>query len=206
MFDAIVGFLSVVMVLFILVAIVDCAVKMWPVKLFVDERAARQRVFEELQFQVAQSEATVAERDKTLSFLLGENQDLRVQIEDHKEEIQRLEYLVDLEEQLVAERNKTIDGLIVQVEGLKEKYRVHRMELWSRYDKISKLLARNKELNAQVEGLKYSIKTRGGQVPDLNAAWHMTDKPLDVKQKYLLDDTPLDDSGSGVIDSHPYGE
>jgi len=27
-----------------------------------------------------------------------------------------------------------------------------------------------------------------------------------VKQKYLLDDTPLDDNGSGVIDSQPDGE
>lgn len=75
-----------------------------------------------------------------------------------------------------------------------------------RDEKIDKLVARTNELNTQIDGLKYSIKTRGGQVPDLNTAWHMKETPVDVKQKYLLDDTPLDDSGSGVIDSRPYGE
>jgi hypothetical protein len=54
--------------------------------------------------------------------------------------------------------------------------------------------------------LELNVETRGGQSLDLNTAWHMTDKPLDVKQKYLLDDTPLDDDGSGVVDLKPYGE
>lgn len=73
-----------------------------------------------------------------------------------------------------------------------------------RDEKIDKLVSRTNELNSQIDGLKYS--TRGGQSPDLNTAWHMKEKQVDVKQKYLLDDTPLDDSGSGVIDSQPYGE
>jgi hypothetical protein len=34
----------------------------------------------------------------------------------------------------------------------------------------------------------------------------MKETPVDTKQKYLLDDTPLDENGSGVIDSQPYGE
>ena len=75
-----------------------------------------------------------------------------------------------------------------------------------RDEKIDKLVARTNELNSQIDGLKYSIKTRGGQVPDLNTAWHMKETPVAVKQKYLLDDTPLDENGSGVIDSQPYGE
>ena len=70
-----------------------------------------------------------------------------------------------------------------------------------RDEKLDKLVARDNELISYIDGLKYSIKTRGGQVPDLNAAWHTKEKPVDVKQKYLLDDTPLDDNGSGVIDS-----
>lgn len=75
-----------------------------------------------------------------------------------------------------------------------------------RDEKIDKLVARTNELNAQIDGLKYKFETRGGQSPDLNTAWHMKETPVDTKQKYLLDDTPLDDSGSGVIDSQPYGE
>ena len=71
---------------------------------------------------------------------------------------------------------------------------------------IDNFVARTNELNAQIDGLNYNIKTRGGQSPDLNTAWHMKETPVAVKQKYLLDDTPLDDSGSGVIDSQPYGE
>ena len=71
---------------------------------------------------------------------------------------------------------------------------------------IDNFVARTNELNSQIDGLKYSIKTRGGQSPDLNTAWHMKETPVAVKQKYLLDDTPLDDSGSGVIDFQPYGE
>lgn len=75
-----------------------------------------------------------------------------------------------------------------------------------RDEKIDNLVARTNELNAQIDGLKYKFETRGGQSPDLNTAWHMKETPVDTKQKYLLDDTPLDDSGSGVIDSQPYGE
>ena len=75
-----------------------------------------------------------------------------------------------------------------------------------RDEKIDKLVARTNELNAQIDGLKYKFETRGGQSPDLNTAWHMKETPVDTKQKYLLDDTPLDDSGSGVRDSRPYGE
>jgi chromosome segregation ATPase len=210
-------------------------------------------------------EATVSDRDKTLSSLLSETQNLRGLIEGHKEKIQRLEYLVDLEEQTVVERDKTIDELnamtlqrdrLLEVIKLRDETIVNReheisahnaehfrlsetlestastcraigkkvtaitdklrcvaiekdrllAELKSRDDKLSRLIARNRELIAQVDGLKYSTKTRGGHVPDLNTAWHMKGNPLDVKQKYLLDDTPLDDNGSGVIDSQPYGE
>lgn len=75
-----------------------------------------------------------------------------------------------------------------------------------RDEKIDKLVSRTNELNAQIDGLKYKFETRGGQVPDLNTAWHMKETPVAVKQKYILDDTPLDENGSGVIDSQPYGE
>lgn len=71
---------------------------------------------------------------------------------------------------------------------------------------IDDFVARTNELNAQIDGLNCNIKTRGGQVPDLNTAWHMKETPVAVKQEYLLDDTPLDENGSGVIDSQPYGE
>jgi predicted RNase H-like nuclease (RuvC/YqgF family) len=178
MFDAIVGVLSVFMILLIVVATVDCVVKMWPVKPFVDESTNRQRVSQGFSFQIAQLEATVSDRDKPLSALLSETQSLRGLIEGHKQTI------AELREQSIrsTEHNNALRH---------ENTKLHR--------KLDTLRKAFRELELNVE-------TRGGQVPDLNTAWHMTDKPLDVKQKYLLDDTPLDDDGSGVVDSKPYGE
>ena len=134
--------------------------------------------------------------------------------------LQRLQEVYACEQNAVAERDETIDGLIARIEereqtianGKKIIAELRERSIRST-ERIQLLTYRNGELDRILNALRkdfreleLNVETRGGQVPDLNTAWHMTVKPVDVKQKYLLDDTPLDDSGSGVIDSQPYGE
>jgi len=114
-------------------------------------------------------------------------------------EVQRLQGFIQGHEQTIADGTKIIAELREQSIRSTEHNNSLRHE--------------NTELRRQLDTLRkafreldQNVQTRGGQVPDLNTAWHMKGKPLDVKQKYLLDDTPLDDNGSGVIDSQPDGE
>ena len=185
MFDAIVGVLSVFMILLIVVATVDCVVKIWPVKPFVDESTNRQRVSQGFSFQIKQLKATVSDRYKTVSSLLNETHSLRGFIEGH--------------EQTIADGTKIIAELREQSIRSTEHNNSLRHENAKLYRQLDALRKAFREIELNVE-------TRGGQVPDLNTAWHMRGYSLDVKQKYLLDDTPLDDNDSGVIDSQPYGE
>jgi FtsZ-binding cell division protein ZapB len=217
MFDVIVGVLLVFMILRIVVATVDCVVKMWPVKPFVDERTARQRVSQDFSFQVEQLQATVADRDKTLSCLLNEVQELRefknvqykeradanellsMEVADLAEMNCRLQHHKQEHEQTIADGKKIIDEL--RERSIRSTERIQ--FLTYRNGELDRIL---NALRKDFRDLELNVETRGGQVPDLNTAWHMIGKPVDEKQKYLLDDTPLDDSGSGVIDSKPYGE
>ena len=114
-------------------------------------------------------------------------------------EVQRLQGFIQGHEQTIADGTKIIAELREQSIRSTEHNNSLRHENTELYRQLDVLRKAFRELELNVE-------TRGGQVPDLNTAWHMTDKPLDVKQKYLLDDTPLDDDGSGVVDSNPYGE
>jgi len=141
-------------------------------------------------------------------------------IESKRYHLQRLQEVYACEQKAVAERDETIDGLIARIEeheqtiadGKKIIAELRQQSIRST-ERIQFLTFRNGELDRILNALRkdfheleLTVETRGGQVPDLNTAWHMTDKPVAVKQKYLLDDTPLDDSGSGVIDSKPYAE
>jgi chromosome segregation ATPase len=114
-------------------------------------------------------------------------------------EVQRLQGFIQGHEQTIADGTKIIAELREQSIRSTEHNNSLRHENTELYRQLDVLRKAFRELELNVE-------TRGGQVPDLNTAWHMTDKPLDVKQKYLLDDTPLDDDGSGVVDLKPYAE
>jgi chromosome segregation ATPase len=129
--------------------------------------------------------ASVAERDETIVKL--------------EAEVQRLQGFIQGHEQTIADGTKIIAELREQSIRSTEHNNSLRNENTELYRQLDVLRKAFRELELNVE-------TRGGQSLDLNTAWHMTDKPLDVKQKYLLDDTPLDDDGSGVVDLKPYGE
>lgn len=207
-------FLSVLMVAIIVVAIQDCVVKMWgfvaPKNNQNDQLAKHAQ---EVEFLMAQSQAVAAERDETIDGLIARIESTEescrtkqsaIKESDAAYETLRMEYdqLHAADKLLKHDVTITIgelNAMTLQRDRLLEVIKL-------RDEKIDKLVARTNELNAQIDGLKYKFETRGGQVPDLNAAWHTKENPVDVKQKYLLDDTPLDDSGSGVIDSQPYGE
>ena len=243
-------FLSVLMVAIIVAAIQDCVVKMWgsvgPKNNQNDQLANHAQ---EVEFVIAQSQAVVAERDRTidaqsdeikhLHFALTERynslEELREKFQDliqtssHAEETLK-QSAIQMDANLknaIKESDTAYETLRMNYDQLHAAHKLlkHDRDMTTseltamtlerdrlleviklRDEKIDKLVARTNELNAQIDGLKHKFETRGGQVPDLNTAWHMKETPVAVKQKYLLDDTPLDDSGSGVIDSQPYGE
>lgn len=172
-------FLSVLMVAIIVVAIQDCVVKMWgsvAPKNNQNDQLAKHS--QEAEFLMAQSQAVAAERDRT--------------IDAQSNEIKHLHFALTERYNSIEELREKFQDLIQTSRHAEETIRDHKAQIIERDETI--------------DGLKYKFETRGGQSPDLNTAWHMKETPVDVKQKYLLDDTPLDDNGSGVIDSQPYGE
>jgi chromosome segregation ATPase len=243
-------FLSVLMVAIIVAAIQDCVVKMWgsvgPKNNQNDQLANHAQ---EVEFVIAQSQAVVAERDRTidaqsdeikhLHFALTERynslEELREKFQDliqtssHAEETLK-QSAIQMDANLknaIKESDTAYETLRMNYDQLHAAHKLlkHDRDMTTskltamtlerdrlleviklRDEKIDKLVARTNELNSQIDGLKYKFETRGGQSPDLNTAWHMKETPVDTKQKYLLDDTPLDENGSGVIDSQPYGE
>jgi len=163
--------------------------------------ALQASVFERDQ-KIVSLEASVAERDETIGGLIARIEEHEQTIDDFRRSVRQALGI----RSRIEEHEQTIDDGKKIIAELRERS-IRSTEL------MNSLRSENTNLHRQLDALRkvfreleLNVETRGGQVPDLNTAWHMTDKPVDVKQKYLLDDTPLDDSGSGVIDSKPYAE